>query len=121
MVLAFSLAFVKVRVPEVVTGDPETENSAGAASATLVTVPEPETVCQLAFVPLVCKNIPALPPCDGSRLLIAPDWVVAPVPPLAIPTVPVTFDAVPVVFWLSVGTSAAWIAEPAHTEPLLRK
>lgn len=30
-----------------------------------------------------------------------------PVPPLAIATIPVTFAAVPVVFWLSVGKSAA--------------
>ena len=46
--------------------------------------------------------------------------VVAPVPPLAIATVPVTLLAVPVVFWFSVGTSAATIAlnVGAPAEPL---
>ena len=34
-------------------------------------------------------------------------WVVEPVPPLAMANVPVTLAAVPVVFWLSVGKSAA--------------
>ena len=45
---------------------------------------------------------------------------VAPVPPLAIATVPVTLDAVPVVFWFKVGMSAATTAlnVGAPAEPL---
>ena len=35
-----------------------------------------------------------------------PVEVVTPVPPLATATMPVTFDAVPVVFWFRIGTSA---------------
>ena len=38
--------------------------------------------------------------------------VVCPVPPLAIATVPVTFDAVPVVFWLKVGKEVRDAADP---------
>jgi hypothetical protein len=41
--------------------------------------------------------------------------VVAPVPPFAIATVPVTFAAVPVVFWFSVGISAATKARNVGT------
>ena len=43
---------------------------------------------------------------------VAPD---NPVPPLAVATVPVTLDAVPVVFWFSVGISAATIARKLGT------
>ena len=42
-------------------------------------------------------------PITKPRFVLAPDAVVLPVPPLATATVPVTLDAVPVVFWLSVG------------------
>jgi hypothetical protein len=42
-VFADSLAFTKVKVPLLVTGDPETVNSGGAAKPTLVTVPVPAT------------------------------------------------------------------------------
>ena len=41
------------------------------------------------------------------KFALAPVSVVAPVPPLTTATTPVTLLAVPVVFWLSVGTSAA--------------
>jgi hypothetical protein len=44
------------------------------------------------------------------RLVLASVAVVPPVPPLATATVPVTLDAVPVVFWLRVGISDATIA-----------
>jgi len=46
--------------------------------------------------------------------------LVAPVPPFATATVPVTFEAVPVVFWFSVGMSAATMARKVGTpaEPL---
>jgi hypothetical protein len=43
------------------------------------------------------------------------------VPPLTSKTVPVTFDAVPVVFWFSVGTSAAWIALITTSVPFPRR
>ncbi len=43
----------------------------------------------------------------GDRALNHAEAVVWPVPPLAIATTPVTFAAVPVVFWLRVGKSAA--------------
>lgn len=45
----------------------------------------------------------------------AAEAVVCPVPPLAIATVPVTFEAVPVVFWFRVGTSAATNARNVGT------
>jgi hypothetical protein len=51
-----------------------------------------------------------LPTVVAPRFVLAALAVVAPVPPLAIATVPVTFEAVPVVFWFSVGMSAATIA-----------
>jgi hypothetical protein len=40
---------------------------------------------------------------------------VAPVPPFATATVPVTFEAVPVVFWFNVGISAATISRNVGT------
>lgn len=43
----------------------------------------------------------------GASASNAAVWVVCPVPPLAIATVPVTLAAVPVVFWFRVGKSAA--------------
>lgn len=47
--------------------------------------------------------------------------VVRPVPPLATATVPVTLAAVPVVFWFSVGTSAATIAANSVLVPSERR
>jgi hypothetical protein len=41
MRLAVSVAHVTASVPAVVTGEPETDNSVGTVSATLVTVPDP--------------------------------------------------------------------------------
>ena len=46
----------------------------------------------------------------ARRFVRAVPATLAPVPPLATATMPVTFEAVPVVFWLSVGMSAATIA-----------
>ena len=43
----------------------------------------------------------------APKLVLAPAAVVEPVPPFATSMVPVTFDAVPVVFWFNVGISAA--------------
>jgi hypothetical protein len=48
-------------------------------------------------------------------VLPVPVEVVTPVPPLATATMPVTFAAVPVVFWFKVGTSAATIARKVGT------
>ena len=58
---------------------------------------------------LVSVNI-LLPTVVAPSPVLAAGAVVAPVPPLAIATVPVTLDAVPVVFWFKVGMSAATIA-----------
>jgi len=51
-------------------------------------------------------------PITKPRFVLAPDAVVAPVPPLTTATVPVTLDAVPVVFWLSVGKLVKLAADP---------
>lgn len=47
--------------------------------------------------------------------------VVTPVPPFATATTPVTLVEVPVVFWLSVGISPAWIADITTFVPLPRR
>jgi hypothetical protein len=60
----------------------------GAVPVTEVTVP-PLAADQLVLVPSVDKTLPELPVCDGNKALIAPVAVLAPVPPLAIGTVPV--------------------------------
>ena len=52
---------------------------------------------------------------NGDKASKAATLVVWPVPPLAIATTPVTLAAVPVVFWLSVGMSAATIARKVGT------
>jgi len=49
------------------------------------------------------------PDAAAVRFVRAEPALFAPVPPLTTATIPVTFEAVPVVFWLSVGTSAATI------------
>src|ERR1043166_5780190 len=87
MVFAVWVVFEIVIVPDVVTGDPETENSDGAASAILVTVPLP-ALTQLTFVPSVVSTLPLLLDCEGNKLLIAFVWEVAPVPPLVMASVP---------------------------------
>jgi hypothetical protein len=51
-------------------------------------------------------------PITNPRFVLAPDVVVAPVPPFKTATVPVTLDAVPVVFWLKVGKEVRLAAEP---------
>ena len=55
---------------------------------------------------LVSVNM-LFPTVVAPKLVRAVAAVVAPVPPFATATVPVTFEAVPVVFWLRVGMSAA--------------
>jgi hypothetical protein len=62
----------------------------------------------------------------GDKALNAALAVVCPVPPFAIATVPVTLAAVPVVFWLSVGTSATcmvfittFVPSPRKYDPLV--
>jgi hypothetical protein len=56
---------------------------------------------------IVRPDEPTAPDAAAPRLLRAFGPVVAPVPPLATATVPVTLAAVPVVFWFRVGMSAA--------------
>jgi hypothetical protein len=51
-------------------------------------------------------------PMTKPRFVRAVAVVVAPVPPLATATVPVTLDAVPVVFWLKVGNEVRDAADP---------
>jgi hypothetical protein len=51
----------------------------------------------------------------APRFVLAPDAVVAPVPPLRIATVPVTFEEVPVVFWFNIGMSDPTIARNVGT------
>ena len=53
------------------------------------------------FVPLPRKYEPLVT--APAKAFIAAWAVIWPEPPLAMATVPVTFDAVPVVFWLNVG------------------
>ena len=53
------------------------------------------------FVPLPRKYEPDV--VAPANVFIAPCAVVLPEPPLATATVPVTLDAVPVVFWFKVG------------------
>ena len=60
----------------------------------------------LAPLPIIRSPVEVM----GDRALNAAAAVVWPVPPLAMATVPVTLDAVPVVFWLSVGMSVATTA-----------
>ena len=59
-VLADCVAFVTPRVPEVVIGDPDTENSAGTVMATEVTVP-PEPV-RVIVPPNATTAPPVMPP-----------------------------------------------------------
>lgn len=84
-------------MPVVVIGPPDKPEPV----ATLVTVPLPPPLAVLLMVwfgqvPVMVTLVPA-----------TKAGVAVPVPPLATATMPVTLDAVPVVFWFSVGTSAA--------------
>lgn len=146
---------------------------AGRLRAVSVVIVEFEVAVTLAAVPVVfwfsvgtsaawiVDNAAAVPSdlryvpdvCVPVRAVIALEAVVAPVPPLAMATVPVTFaalpamfpvtcdpgrlnaesvvkvafdvavtfEAVPVVFWFRVGTSAAWIALKAAAVPFDRR
>ena len=64
-------------------------------------VPLPRRYCPLVTAP--------------ANVFMAACAVVWPEPPLATATTPVTLAAVPVVFWFSVGTSAATIARNVGT------
>ena len=68
--------------------------------------PIPNRVELLAPLPTI--KSPAV--VTGAKALNAAAAVVWPVPPLPMATVPVTLAAVPVVFWFSVGMSAATMA-----------
>ena len=96
--MAFSFALVSVRVPESVIGEPETENSAGAASPTLFTDPLPPPPLD-ADVMRPCESTVmfALVYVPGDTAVFAsaivPDVVIVPperpVPALTDVTVPV--------------------------------
>ena len=98
------------KVPDEVIGEPLIDKNDGTVAATEVTVPPGllELIVWFGQVPVMLTLVPA-----------TSAGVAVPVPPLATATMPVTLDAVPVVFWLSVGTSAATIARKvgAPAEP----
>jgi hypothetical protein len=78
-------------VPEVVIGEPVTDNPVvPGLNATEVTVPlpPPDTAAQLTLDPSVLRTLPELPDCTGRRLLIAVPAFVAPVPPLVTSSLP---------------------------------
>ena len=82
------------KVPELVIGEPLIDKNDGTVAATDVTVPPGllELIVWFGQVPVMLTLEPATNP-----------GVAVPVPPLATATIPVTLDAVPVVFWLKVG------------------
>ena len=75
-----------------------------------LTVPVPPTE---VTVPVLLVYPFGLDAGYAPKLVKAVAAVVAPVPPFATATVPVTFDAVPVVFWFNVGKSAATAIDSA--------
>lgn len=87
-------------------GDPLTDKNDGTVAATEVTVPPGllELIVWFGQVPVMVTLVPA-----------TNAGVAVPVPPLATATMPVTLDAVPVVFWFSVGISAATMARKVGT------
>ena len=102
----------KVIVPELVIGPPvRVMPLTVPAVATEVTVPPGllELMVWLGQLPVMVTLVPAISA-----------GVAVPEPPLATATMPVTLDAVPVVFWFSVGTSAATMARKVGVpaEPL---
>ena len=82
------------KVPDEVIGEPLTDKNDGTVAATEVTVPPGllELIVWFGQVPVMLTLVPA-----------TSAGVAVPVPPLATATMPVTLDAVPVVFWLNVG------------------
>ena len=82
------------KVPDEVIGEPVIDRNDGTVAATDVTVPPGllELIVWFGQVPVMLTLVPA-----------TSAGVAVPVPPLATATMPVTLDAVPVVFWLKVG------------------
>ena len=68
----------------------------GDVAVTLVTVPLP-AACQDADVPFVVRTFGLFPGWLGSKFVSAAAAVIAPVPPFAIATVPVTFAELPAI------------------------
>ena len=81
-------------MPELVIGEPVTDKNDGTVAATEVTVPPGllELIVWLGQLPVIVTFVPA-----------TSAGVAVPLPPLATATIPVTFEAVPGVFWLKVG------------------
>src|ERR1700678_2206517 len=81
-VLAASLTKDRARVPDVVTGLPETEKIEGAVKATLVTVPpELGSVLVIVVVPPVLLTLIPVPPTIVWLGLVLPLMLVMPLPP----------------------------------------
>ena len=82
------------KVPDEVIGEPLIDKNEGTDAATEVTVPPGllELIVWFGQVPVMLTLVPA-----------TSAGVAVPVPPLTTATMPVTLDAVPVVFWLKVG------------------
>ena len=87
----------KVKLPELVTDPDKVKPLTVPVPPTEVTVPN-GFVAQEVSVPLVVRYLPELDVWLGTNALKAALAVVAPVPPLAMATVPVTLAEVPVVF-----------------------
>lgn len=93
ILFALSVAHVAVSVPVVVTGDPVTENSAGSARPTLVTVPLPLEVPHAVPLSTMFPDAPTAIQCpfvnapDPTRIWVATPRNVYPVMPAAVPLV----------------------------------
>jgi len=103
-----------VTVPEPVPAPIAVLNVAASRDETVLSAFIRGNVTALGFVNV--KKL--LPTVVAPKLVLALGAVVAPVPPLRTATVPVTFAAVPVVFWFSVGTSPACIDAINTSVPL---
>ena len=128
---ALELRLVPLTAPVLTTEDGVMAPSVRVmAGVVLVLVTEPLTPFAVATLTEVTEPLPVPAP----RFVRAVAASVAPVPPLRIATVPVTFAAVPLVFWLSVGKSPATamlgtpvvvvflrmpVARPANDVPLI--
>lgn len=130
---AVTVVFAKDKVPDVVIGPPvkPVPDATDVTVPVVLDVPAPMAVRNVAAskeetvlsalkrgkaIAATLATVNKLPPrVVAPKFVRAAAAVVAPVPPFATATVPVTLDDVPVVFWFSVGTSAATIARNVGT------